>query len=74
MNSVNASASYAPASVSPSYSNSTLFAGENMVVDDLENFSVEQIAQLYELHLEAKKPLGPDMGDIVDHDNKTRPF
>ena len=45
-----------------------------MAVDDLENFSVEQIAQLYELHLEAKKPLGPDMGAIVDHDTKIRPL
>jgi len=30
--------------------------GESLKVDDLETFSDEQISQLYELHLEAKKP------------------
>lgn len=31
--------------------------GEDLKVDDLDNFSEEQLAQLYELYSEAKKPI-----------------
>ena len=31
--------------------------GENLNTEDLDNFSDEQLAQLYELYSEAKKPI-----------------
>jgi len=34
--------------------------GEDLKVDDLDNFSEEQLAQLYELYSEAKKPIDPE--------------
>eukprot|EP00090_Calanus_glacialis_P032658 TRINITY_DN5411_c0_g1_i1.p1 TRINITY_DN5411_c0_g1~~TRINITY_DN5411_c0_g1_i1.p1 ORF type:complete len:125 (-),score=28.87 TRINITY_DN5411_c0_g1_i1:55-429(-) len=34
--------------------------GEDLKVDDLDNFSEEQLTQLYELYSEAKKPIDPE--------------
>jgi len=34
--------------------------GEDLKVDELDNFSEEQLSQLYELYSEAKKPIDPE--------------
>ena len=34
--------------------------GEDLKVGDLDNFSEEQLTQLYELYAEAKKPIDPE--------------